>query len=155
MSSSIQKQRRSQLDRLLRQIANTVQLKRPKAGWVREIRTALGMSAVDLASRLGVISQRVSRLERDEVEGRLTLETMRKTADAMNCDFVYFLVPRRSLSSEVLFQARQAAKSVVSEVEHSMELEGQKPGKRTRKELIEELAQEMVVSGDRRIWKVK
>ena len=87
-TSKNNKLRRSQLDRQLNPLAVLRNFKRPKKGWVREIRTALGMSMADLASRLGVIKQRIEGLEKNEVAGTVTLESLRKAAEAMDCEFV-------------------------------------------------------------------
>ncbi len=38
---------------------------RPQEGWVRTVRTALGMSGPQLARRLGVTKARISKVERD------------------------------------------------------------------------------------------
>ncbi len=44
------------------------------------MRQALGMTMQDLGERLGVIKQRVERIEKDEVSGKVTLQTMQETA---------------------------------------------------------------------------
>jgi predicted DNA-binding mobile mystery protein A len=82
--------RRAQLDRSFIEL-KTLNLRTPKKGWLKEIRESLGMSMKDLAERLGTIKQRIERIEKDEVASKVTLETMKKTAEAMNCDFVYFI----------------------------------------------------------------
>src|SRR5215217_7999866 len=68
---------------------------RPHGGWVRAIRDALGMSAADLAERMGVTQSTVARLESSERDGRIQLDTLQRAADALDCDLVYALVPRR------------------------------------------------------------
>ncbi len=63
------------------------------------------MSKVDLASRLGVIKQRVTRIEKDEVQEKLTLETMNRVAEALGCEFIYAIVPKDSLEERMRVQA--------------------------------------------------
>lgn len=155
MAKSIEKTRRRQLDQFFEKVRDAFVGPQPKTGWIREFRDALGMSAADLAARMGVIRQRVDRLERDEVHGKVTLESMKKAADAMDCDFVYLLVPRTSLQNAINEQAIRAAKEIAGEVEHSMKLEEQGTGKKSQKALVQDLANEMVLRNDRRIWKVK
>lgn len=97
----------------------------PPRGWVRTIREALGMSVPQLARRLRVTRQTIADLERREIEGSTTLAALRKAANAMNCDVVYAIVPRRDLNALLENQARQRASSEVKKVAHTMRLEAQ------------------------------
>ncbi|MDQ6963022.1 MAG: hypothetical protein Q9M28_10955 [Mariprofundaceae bacterium] len=53
---------------------------------------------------------------------------MKKAAEAMDCVFVYGLVPRDSLESSVQRQARQYAEKLQSMIQHTMMLEQQGHG---------------------------
>ena len=98
----------------------------PRLGWVRAVRDALGMSTRQLAARMNVAQPTVVQLEQSEASGTVKLATLRRAADAMNCDLVYALVPREgSLEATVLTQARRRASSVVNAVDRSMALEDQ------------------------------
>ena len=95
-------------------------------GWVRAVRDALGMSTRQLAARMGVAQATVVQLERSEANGTVQLATLRRAADALNCDVVYALVPRDgSLKRTVQEQARRRASALVKAVDRSMELEDQ------------------------------
>lgn len=146
--------RRSQLDRQFGQLSG-LNLTRPKRGWIKEIREALGMSMQDLGSRLGVIKQRVERIEKDELDDKVTIETIKKTAAAMDCEFVYFLIPKHSLESTLKKQALKAAEAISKQVGTTMELESQGTSSKARRDLIERLAQEMLMKEDRKIWRTK
>ena len=99
---------------------------RPRMGWVRAVRDALGMSTRQLAARMGVAQATVVQLERSEANGTVQLATLRRAADALNCDVVYALVPRDgSLKRTVQEQARRRASALVKAVDRSMELEDQ------------------------------
>src|ERR1700680_2392780 len=98
---------------------------RPPRGWVRAIREALGMSAAALAVRLGTTAGAVTRLEQSEAADRIRLDTLRRAADALGCDLVYLLVPRRPLTAVVRDRARELARWQVAAVEHTMRLENQ------------------------------
>ena len=75
---------------------------------------------------MGVAQPTVVQLEQSEANGTIQLATLRRAADAMNCDLVYALVPRAgTLEATVLTQARRRANSVVNAVDRSMALEGQ------------------------------
>ena len=61
----------------------------PAEGWIRTARKALGMSAAQLARRLGKTRALVSNTEKAELDGGVTLRTMQSIAEAANCRFVY------------------------------------------------------------------
>ncbi len=68
---------------------------RPASGWIRAVRDALGLTLSDVAQRLKVTPPAVRSFEQAEAEDRITLGSLRRTADAMNCDLIYALVPRQ------------------------------------------------------------
>jgi len=94
-------------------------------GWVRAVRDALGMTGEQLARRIGVRKQRIAALEKGEVAGTVTFNSMKKAAEAMDCVFVYALVPRDSLQANVERQARKYAEKIQADIQHSMVLEKQ------------------------------
>lgn len=98
---------------------------RPYGGWIRAIREALGMRAEDLAERMGVSQPSLTRLEKSERTGNIRLDTLQRAADALECDVVYALVPRRSLEEMATEQARRRALQRVGRVAHTMALEDQ------------------------------
>ena len=67
------------------------------------------MSSKELASRMGVSQSAASEMERREVLGTIRLDTLRRAADALECDLLYRLVPRRALEETVYNQARIVA----------------------------------------------
>jgi predicted DNA-binding mobile mystery protein A len=73
----------------------------PRHGWIRAIRESLGMPARVMGERLGVTEGAVFAMERSEGAGTVQLDTLRRAADALDCDVVYALVPRSSLDSTV------------------------------------------------------
>ncbi|MDQ6955448.1 MAG: mobile mystery protein A [Mariprofundaceae bacterium] len=116
---------RQQLDKKLQSFANLKDSPPPIKGWIRAIRDALGMTGEQLARRIGVQKQRVAALEKAEVEGSVTINSMKKAAEAMDCVFVYALVPRDSLEANVERQARKHAEKLHYVIQHSMVLEQQ------------------------------
>jgi predicted DNA-binding mobile mystery protein A len=97
----------------------------PKDGWVRAIREALGMSAADLAARIGIAETAVLSMERNERTDRVRLDTLRRAATALDCELVYALVPQRPLEQTVENRALEVAASQLRAVDHSMRLESQ------------------------------
>src|SRR3984885_14833668 len=117
-------------------------LARPPRGWVRAIREALGMSAATLGARLGTTAGAVTRLEQPGPADRIRLDTLRRAADALGCDLVYLLVPRRPLSAVVRDRARELARRQVAAVQQTMRLEDQATD--TASEMEEQLARELL-----------
>jgi len=74
---------------------------------------------------MGVSQTRVSSIERAEADDAIKLDTLRRAADALDCDLVYFLVPRTSLDRAVQSQARRKATASLLHVAHNMRLEDQ------------------------------
>ncbi len=98
----------------------------PPMGWVAAVRQGLGMSAAQLASRLGVTRAAVSQLEQREAEGGATIKALRQAADALGCELVYAIVPRSGTFEDLVQQrAAMVAKQLVGRANHSMRLEDQ------------------------------
>jgi predicted DNA-binding mobile mystery protein A len=145
---------RQQLDKTLASL-KTANTQVPVKGWIRAIREALGMSGKQLAQRLGVSQPRIPRLEQDELTGSVTLKSMQQVAEALDCTFVYALVPHTSLEDTVRSQARIVAQGRIEWVAHSMLLEAQslsaEEQQATLKATIDELVREM----PKELWDVK
>jgi len=142
---------RDQLDRRLQRLKSQNSAS-PKQGWIRAVRESLGMSATQLASRLGITRQSFHRLEKNELSGAITLETLRKIADALSCDLNIALVPRTSLHSVIEARAREVAEKIIARTALHMDLEKQGTDSTFQKRRIKELADELVRTGDRRLW---
>lgn len=107
------------------QVIDCIKPNQPKEGWIRVARKALGMSSPQLAKRLGVSKSQASQMERMEVEDRITLKQLRRAADALDCDVVYMLVPRKPLAEIVHERAELKARKLVSRADEQMKLEAQ------------------------------
>ena len=143
-------QARRHLDARLERLRPLAEEPRPHKGWIRAIRDALGRSSGELAARLGIIQQSVPDLERSELHETVKLETLRRVADALDCDLAYALVPRTSLDQAVKAQARRKAKRHLSQVEHHSRLEDQEVSADATEGELDELAARFV---DRRgLW---
>jgi len=57
-------------------------IQRPPRGWVKAIREALGMTTRQLASRIGVGQSRVVDIEKGEMTGSITLDSLQRAARA-------------------------------------------------------------------------
>lgn len=81
----------------------------PRGGWIRTIREALGIPRRELGRRMGVGEKRVVQLERGEAEGKLTIESLARAAEALDCELVVALLPRRPLEQTVTDRRMQLA----------------------------------------------
>jgi predicted DNA-binding mobile mystery protein A len=117
----------------------------PSEGWIATARKALGMSGARLARRLGVTRARISQAEQAELSGGVTLKTMRATAEAMGCRFVYAIVPVEGrVENMIAAQARRKARAIVGTASAHMALERQSlPDEKNRAE-VERIARELV-----------
>jgi predicted DNA-binding mobile mystery protein A len=143
---------RQQLDKTLSGYALAKQIATPVKGWVRAIREALGMSGRQLASRLNVSQPRIPKLEQDEVSGSVSLKTMRQAAEAMDCVFVYAIVPRTSLESTVRAQARTVAEARMQRVSHTMMLEAQSLSAEEQRASLDAVVEELVREMPKELW---
>jgi predicted DNA-binding mobile mystery protein A len=121
----------------------------PVKGWIRAIREALGMTAEQLARRLGVKQPSVIQLEQSEAKGSIELATLRRVAAALDCTLVYAFVPKQSLEETVRARARNFIRRRRAPVEHSMLLEDQKVQGKAEQERIDEVMRETSPS---RFW---
>lgn len=128
---------RRRLDEKLTGLAPLAQAKAPPKGWLRAIRDSLGMSAVQAARSLGVAaSQSVEDIERSEAAGTVRLDTLRRTAAALDCTLVYAIIPNRTLEQMVDRQARNKALAALKRVDQTMLLEDQRVTSADQEELI-------------------
>lgn len=141
-----------QLDETLKTLRPMRGVPRPPSGWIRAIREALGMSSSQLAKRLRVAQQTVSRFEKNERDETITIESLRKAAAALGCDLVYALVPQESLERVVDDQARRVASERVRKVSHSMRLEDQGVRDSAQQERLRELQAHIVANLPRYLW---
>jgi predicted DNA-binding mobile mystery protein A len=145
-------QARRHLDARFQQIPRWDLLARPQKGWLRAIRDALGMTAEQVAQRLGVSKPRISTMEKDELRGALTLATLEKAAQAMGCRFVYAIVPEESLQALVEKQARRQASAILKRTSHTMGLEQQGVGEQEREAQLLRLASDLLAKESSQLW---
>ena len=117
---------------------------RPPEGWLKTVKKALGMTGPQLAERLGVSKWQVSKTEKGELAGSVKLETMQKMAEAMDCKFVYAVIPKNDVEQVIQEQARKKARKRVNEASTQMALEAQSLDKQRFESEIERIASELM-----------
>lgn len=143
---------RRHLDEKFKKMGNIKLFEPPAKGWIKAIRTALGMTQSQLAKRLEVAQPRIIALEKEEITGNLKVSTLQKAAEALECELVYALIPRQSLDEIVYKQAESKAKRMLVDVEHSMRLEDQSSSKEAAEIQLKELIQELLEGAQGKLW---
>ena len=144
---------RRQLDKRLNILLNTDFLARPPRGWIKAIREALGMTTAQLARRLGVSQPRAVVIEKAEKEDSITLDTLKRAAQALDCHLVYALVPRKSLDELVVERARHLAEQHLASTRHNMVLEAQGVDAADEEEQLARMIQKLVERAGSELWK--
>lgn len=143
---------RKHLDRRLSPFRQASDLARPPRGWIRAIREALGMTTAQLAARTGLSQSRIPRIEKGEVDGSITLKTLRSIAEGMDCTLVYALIPNEPLDDMITTRARLIADRQLARTSHTMKLENQALEPRELKTERQRLIDELINSDPRRLW---
>lgn len=141
-----------QMDALLKTWKATQLSVRPKSGWVRAIRESLGMSAAAFARRLGMTPVGVRKLESAEASDAITLASLRKLAQALDCELQYALVPRTSLVQQVKNRAETVAREHLRPIAHSMALEDQAVQEPQNKLQLELAIKDLIEGSRRELW---
>ena len=120
---------------------------------VASLRFLLGLTQTRLARRMGVAQSTLARIEQDEPEGRVTIRTLRKAADAMDCDVVYQLVPRGGYIDGLLRRrAEVLARRIHDRVDSTMSLEGQHVSAEEREAMIRDTVEDILHNHPKSIW---
>ncbi len=143
---------RKQLDKRLQTLRPLEGFARPPRGWVKAIREALGMTSAQLAKRVGVSQPRVMAIEKAEVNGSITLASLEQAAHALNCQFIYALIPRNSLEVTIEQRAMDLADRKIKSTAHSMALEAQSVGATEQQEQILMLRKKLVEKSGSQLW---
>ncbi len=117
------------------------------SGWINTVREAIGMTACQLAVRLGVTQPRITKMETNEYN--LKLSTLKKAAEAMNCEFVYYFKPKTTFQNLVEEQAQKKAAEVLKTVNVNMALEDQEI---SADESVKDFASDLINTKIKQIW---
>ncbi len=140
---------------VLKQYQDVVNLAHPKIadlalpieGWLRTVRKALNLSGAHLSRRVGVTRAWIAKAEKSELTGSVTIKTMHNLANAMNCRFVYAIVPaaENSIEELIYIQAKKKAINIVEIANKQMGLESQSLSSKNIQFEIERLTKQLTV----------
>ena len=133
-----------QLDDQIRQYVNGQRFDRIPQGWIRSSRTAIGMTLKQLAKRLGFSVPAAKNFEMREVDEAITLASLRKIANAMEMDLVYYFKPKQdSLDDLLQIRAELKAKELMERSNQAMLLENQEADNKNKSREYDRLITEI------------
>jgi len=130
-----------QLNSKMLGFASLQQVAMPPTGWIRAIRTAIGMSMQQLGNKLNVSKQGVMDIEKREKDGSITIKSLREIGRVMDMQLVYGFVPNDgSLNALIEKRATELATQIVMRTANTMKLEDQANSKKRIAAAIKERA---------------
>jgi predicted DNA-binding mobile mystery protein A len=116
---------------------------RPPGGWLRTIRQSLKLTLPELAKKLGITKSTLIGFELREADDSITLATLKRVAEAMDCKLVYAIVPKTGTLDDIVEKkAYDKATALVRAVDTTMSLEDQSVGR--TEERIKEVAKRIL-----------
>lgn len=143
---------RRQLDKRLSLLPDADTFARPPRGWIKAIREALGMTTAQLGRRLGVSQPRAVTIEKAESTGSITLDSLERAAQALDCRLVYALVPKKPLDNLVKDRAVLLARERLESTGHSMKLEAQGVDALDESQQLKSLIRKLIEQGNSQLW---
>lgn len=142
-----------QINQKLERFSILKDVERPSIGWIKSVRTALGISLQQLGSKKDISKQSVLSIEKREQDGTITLNALREAGDAMGLELVYGFIPKDgSLDAYIERKARELAKEIVLRSSNTMKLEDQENSNERIKKAIEERTEELIKNQPKILW---
>jgi predicted DNA-binding mobile mystery protein A len=138
-----------QIDRRIEALRATKDLANIRGGWIKFMRQALGLTLQDLAKLVSLTPANIAQAEKREVEEKVSLSTLKKLAEAMDCDLVYSFVPKKSIRTFINDKALEKARKTLGIADLHMKLEDQKVTG-DEDERVARLARKFIEKGE--IW---
>jgi len=125
----------------------------PPTGWIKAIRTSLGMSMQQLGNKLSVSKQGVLDIEKREKEGSITIKALKEIGRVLDMQLVYGFVPNDgSLDALIEKRATELANKIVSRTSATMKLEDQGNTKERIEKAIQERAEKIKTEMPKMLW---
>lgn len=142
-----------QLDARLKEFAALKDNRVPSTGWIKALRSAIGMSLLQLGNRLHITKQSVQEIETRERDGNITINALREAARVLDMQLVYGFVPiDGSLEAMIDKKAKELAKKIVMRTSNSMVLEDQGNSEDRLQKAIDERAGELKREMPKILW---
>jgi predicted DNA-binding mobile mystery protein A len=133
-----------QLNSKMLGFATLKQVAVPPTGWIKAIRTAIGMSMQQLGNKLSVSKQGILDMERREKDGSITIRSLKEIGRALDMQLVYGFIPNDgSLNALIEKRATELAAKIVLRTSNTMKLEDQGNTNQRIEKAIKERAEEI------------
>ncbi|MBS1632720.1 MAG: mobile mystery protein A [Bacteroidetes bacterium] len=142
-----------QLNSKMLGFASLKQVAIPPTGWIKAIRTAIGMSMQQLGNKLNVSKQGILDIEKREKDGSITIKSLKEIARALDMQLVYGFVPNDgSLDALIEKRATELATKIVLRTSNTMKLEDQGNTNKRIEKAIKERAEEIKNEMPKILW---
>lgn len=142
-----------QLSQKIKAFQSLDEVIRPSIGWVKTIRTSLGMSLEQLGSKLGITKQSVQSIEKREADGSITVKALEEIASCLEMKLVYGFVPLDgSIEKMIEKKAKMLAIEIVKRTSNNMKLEDQENSPSRIQKAIDERTKEIIDQMPKKLW---
>jgi predicted DNA-binding mobile mystery protein A len=142
-----------QLNSKMLGFASLKQVAIPPTGWIKAIRTAVGMSMQQLGNKLNVSKQGILDIEKREKDGSITIKSLKEIARVLDMELVYGFVPKDgSLDALIDRKAKEMATQIVMRTSNTMKLEDQGNTNKRIEKAIKERAEEIKNEMPKILW---
>ena len=147
---------RQQYIRMINQASRQVRDLAPAPeGWITTMRKALGVTGTQMGNRIGVTRAAISQAERNERNGVITIQQMRKMAAAMGGQYVHAIVFPNPVEDLLKVRAVKEATAAIRRSSAHMALEAQSLSNAQNRQEIERLANQMILTQPSDFWEDK
>ena len=142
-----------QLNSKMLSFATLIQVAVPPTGWIKAIRTAIGMSMLQLGNKLCISKQGILDMEKREKDGSITIRSLKEIGRVLDMQLVYGFVPNvGSLDALIEKRATEIATKIVVRTSNTMKLEDQGNSKQRIEKAIKERAEEIKKEMPKILW---
>ena len=142
-----------QLNNKMLGFATLKQVAVPPTGWIKAIRTAIGMSMQQLGNKLSVSKQGILDMERREKDGSITIRSLKEIGRALDMQLVYGFIPNDgSLNALIEKRATELATKIVLRTSNTMKLEDQGNTNQRIENAIKERAEDIKNEMPKILW---
>lgn len=142
-----------QLNSKMQVVAEIKKITPPPTGWIKAVRSALGITLQQLGNKISITKQSIQDIERREKEGSVTLKTLRDVANALDMELVYGFVPKDgSLDALIYRKSKELATQIVSRTSNTMMLAEQQNSPQRIQKAIEEKTGDIKYEMPKQLW---
>lgn len=125
----------------------------PAIGWIKTIRTSIGMSLEQLGNKLGITKQSAQSLEKREAKGAITIKALEEAGKAMDMKLIYGFIPiDGNIENLIEKKAKKLATEIVLRTSNTMKLEDQENSPERIKKAINARTKDIIEKMPKILW---